>query len=290
MTLEVPDLNTAHGFIVGAIDRYTTCIVGFEPLQSASETVRTTSSPYVSTIVEASTTLPEQVLSAGALVLGTSLWVFGYKLVRPVNFCAGAYFGSTLALLLMKIFLPAVASCGIIVSVGTASGLIVGVLCALKRAAVLVVLGLVAGEIVGDLVYKSVLSQVAPEYVAFGCIGFFSVLIGALFGHVGDFAWKLGCAFFGAYIMIVSFLKLALIPYVPNGYQFQDFIAFQPDISLAASLGSEYASTILGSPYVYGPTIALLLLTTAGTWLQVRLLKQARMAAVNTDKEQLIAK
>mmetsp|Transcript_49963 Transcript_49963/g.99488 ORF Transcript_49963/g.99488 Transcript_49963/m.99488 type:complete len:291 (-) Transcript_49963:388-1260(-) len=290
MGIEVPDLNTAHDFIVGAIDRYSTCIASFAPLQSASETVRSASSSYVSPIMEASTSLPEQILSLATLALGAALWALGYKLVRPVNFIAGAYFGSTMSLLLLKIFAPTLTSCSLIVAVGTVSGLIVGVLCALKRAAVLIVLGLVAGEIVGDLVYKSLLSSVAPEYVAFGCIGFFAVLMGVLFGHVGDFAWKLGCAFFGAYLMIESFLKLLLIPYVPNGYKFREFVTFQPDISQAVSKGGEYASFVVASPFVWGPTVVLIVLTSVGTWLQVRLLKQARLAAVNTDKEQLIAK
>jgi len=193
-----------------------------------------------------------------------------------------------MSLLLLKIFAPALTGCAVIVPVATVCGLTVGVLCALKREAVLVVLGLVAGEIVGDIFYKFLLSSITPEYVVFGCIGFFAVLMAALFGHIGDFAWKLGCAFFGAYLIIVSILKLVFIPYVPNGFKFNDFITFQPDF--LSRKGGESASTILGSPFMWGPTIALVGLTIGGTWLQVRLLKQAQLAAINTDKEQLISK
>lgn len=287
MALEVPDLSTAHQFIVGAVDRYTTCFGDFDPLQHVAATVGSTSSPYVSMVMAASASLPSQVMSVVSLVLGGALWVFGYKLVRPVNFCAGAYLGSTLSLLLLKILAPTLTSCAVIVPVGTASGLLLGVLCALKRSAVLVVLGIVTGEIIGDLFYKTFLSAVAPEYIAFGCIGFFSVLVGVLFGHVGDFAWKLGCAFFGAYMMIASTMKLVLIPFVPNGYKFEDFLTFQPDIRQAASQTGDYASTIFGSPYMYGPTLLLLALTVVGTSLQVKLLKMARTAS---DQERLIAK
>ena len=54
-------------------------------------------------------------------------------------------------------------------------------LCALSRGSVLAVLGLVAGEIVGDVVYKSFLMPFgAPEYAAFFCIGFFAVLAKAM--------------------------------------------------------------------------------------------------------------
>ena len=75
-------------------------------------------------------------------------------------------------------------------------------------------LGLVAGEIVGDLFYKTFLASVFPDYVAFGCIGFFAVLLAAVAGNLGDFAWKLGCAFFGSYIALVSFIKLVSDPAV----------------------------------------------------------------------------
>ena len=212
-------------------------------------------------------------MSGAALLVGVALLVFGYKLLRPVNFFAGTYLGGTFALLMLNIFAPAFASCPIIVVATSASGLLLGVLCALKRTSLLVVLGLVVGEIIGDLFYKTILARVAPEYVAFGCIGFFSVLTGVLAGNAGDFAWRVGCSFFGAYLVVANFLRLAVVPYAPDSVKFEGFLAFRPDVTQTIARASQYQDTILGSPYVYGPVIVLLLLTVAGAELQSRLFK-----------------
>ena len=99
----------------------------------------------------------------------------------------------------------------------TTGVLLLGVLCGMKRSSMLVVLGVILGEIVGDNFYKLFLAAYVPEYIAFGCIGFFSVLLAVLMGHVGDFAVKVACAFFGAYMVTCNLVKLALIPYVPGG-------------------------------------------------------------------------
>ena len=267
--LEVPDLDHANKFISGSIDRFSQCFVSFELLKTTSDF----STPVTVAIASTAASAPAQLMSGAAFLVGVALLVFGYKLLRPVNFFAGTYLGGTFALLMLNIFAPAFASCPIIVVATSASGLLLGVLCALKRTSVLVVLGLVVGEIIGDLFYKTMLARLAPEYVAFGCIGFFSVLTGVLAGNAGDFAWKVGCSFFGAYLVVANFLRLAVVPYAPDSVKFEGFLAFRPDVTQTIARASQYKDTILGSPYVYGPVVVLLLLTVAGAELQSRLSK-----------------
>lgn len=273
MLLEIPDLEHANKFISGSMDRFSKCFVSFELLKTTSASVADFSMPVAVAIASTTASAPAQLMSGAAFLVGVALLVFGYKLLRPVNFFAGTYLGGTFALLMLNIFAPALASCPIIVLATSASGLLLGVLCALKRTSVLVVLGLVVGEIIGDLFYKTMLARLAPEYVAFGCIGFFSVLTGVLAGNAGDFAWKVGCSFFGAYLVVANFLRLAVVPYAPDSVKFEGFLAFRPDVTQTIARASQYKDTILGSPYVYGPVVVLLLLTVAGAGLQSRLSK-----------------
>ena len=270
----------------GSYDKYTQCVVNFQLLQAISGPVGELTAPVTKTIVSTAQSLPAQIMSAAAVLVGVLLLVYGYRLVRPVNFVAGAYLGSVGSLVLLNIFAPALASCPAIVSVATTCGLALGAACSLKREAVLVVLGVVAGDIIGDLFYKTFLATAFPEYVAFGCIGFFAVLAGVLAGHAGDFAWKLGCAFLGADLAVNNFIKLVLVPYVPDGVKFEAFLAFRPDVTQAVQRASEYQGTLFGSPYVYGPVLVLILLTAVGTWLQQGLLTAAQKA----DNERLIMK
>ena len=101
---------------------------------------------------------------------------------------------------------------------------------------------------------------------------------------MGDFAWKLGCAFFGSYITISSFIKVAMLPL---GFtQFEAFIAFRPEPATVIARAGEHAGTIFGSPFVYGPVLLLIASTAAGTWVQVKLLKREE----TSDRERLIGR
>ena len=61
------------------------------------------SSVAAGAVLGAASSFPSQVFSAGLVLLGGALLLYGYKLVRPVNFAAGAYLGGTLSLLLLKL-------------------------------------------------------------------------------------------------------------------------------------------------------------------------------------------
>jgi len=283
MSISVPSLDAANSFISGSYDRYTSCISSYEIVTQATSVVSTQAGAATGLVTQFVGSLPQQVMSGAALVVGLVLMVYGYKLVRPVNFAAGAYLGWTASLLLLTIFAPALNSCPAILAVGTCSGLLVGLLCAMKRASVLAVLGVVAGEMVGDVFFKTFLASVAPEYVAFGCIGFFAVLLAVLSAYAGDFAFQAFCAFFGSYLAVVNFTKLVLVPYAPNGSQFLPFLSYKPELTQVLVSGQ----AIAGSPYLYGPALAVLALTAFGTWAQVSLLARAKKAE---DLQRLIAK
>ena len=109
--------------------------------------------------------------------------------------------------------------------------------------------------------------------------------LAVLVGNVGDFAVKVATAFFGSYLFLTNGLKLAstLVP-PPYGPSLLAFNTFKPELSLA--LSSSSVDTLIGSPYIYGPAIGLVLLTIVGTAVQVRLLK----AAQTSDMESLIRK
>jgi len=286
MSLDVPDLASSKAFFAGSVDRFSTCVSSFGPVTAVSGVVTEKTGVVTGLVTSVTSSWPTQVFSAGIVVLGVMLMLYGFKMVRPVNFAAGAYAGSTTSLLLLNIFAPTLTNCGAIVGVGVACGLLVGLLCALKRGSVLAVLGLVAGEIIGDVVYKTFLLPLrVPEYGAFFCIGFFAVLCAVIVGQVGDFAVQVACAFFGAYMALTSGLKLAatLSP-PPYDAQLLAFGAFKPELSLALA---DDVDTITGSAFIYGPAIALLVLTAIGTYVQGNLLAASTKPG---DMESLIRK
>jgi len=282
-SVEVPDLQSANTFIAGSYTKYSTCISSYEVMATASNVITTQAGSISAVAAQQIGSVPEQVISGLTLVVGIILMFLGYKLVRPVNFAAGAYLGYTASLILITIFLPSLSSCPAILATGTVSGLLVGLLCAMKRASVLAVLGVVAGEMIGDLFYKTFLAQILPEYVAFGCIGFFAVLLAVLSAYAGDFAFQAFCGFFGSYLVVVNVIKLVLVPYAPNGQSYLAFLSFKPELTQILVSGQAVA----GSPYVLGPVVAVALLTTIGTYAQVVMLAKARQAE---DTHRLIGK
>ena len=283
MSISVPDLNTANAFVSGAYDRYTSCLTSYELVNTAASAVGGSAGAASTYAVQAVTSLPQQVLGGGTLLVGLVLMVYGYKLVRPVNFAAGSYLGWTASMILLTILAPTLTACPIIIAAGTASALLVGLLCAMHRTSVLAVLGIVAGEMLGDVFFKTFLASVAPEYVAFGCIGFFAVLLAALSAYAGDFAFQVFCAFFGSYLATSNFVKLVLVPYAPNGASYLPFLSFKPEFTQVLVSGQ----AVFASPYLYGPVLVVLGLTAAGTYAQAAMLAAAKKAE---DMQSLIGK
>ena len=104
-------------------------------------------------------------------------------------------------------------------------------------------------------------------------------------GQVGDFAVQVACAFFGSYMALTSGLKLAA-SFSPPPYNAQllAFSSFKPELSLALA---DDANKLVSSPFIYGPAIALVLLTAIGTHVQGKMLAAATHPG---DMETLIRK
>ena len=246
MSLTIPDLSTSTTFVTSAVDGFGTCVASIStPIASVTTVVTDQTTAATSFITTAAASWPSQVFSVGMLLAGALLLLYGYKMVRPVNFVAGCYLGGTLSLLLLNIFAPTLTSCAAIVATGAASGLLLGFLCALKRASMLTLLGLVAGEILGDVAYKTFLLPLgAPEYAAFFCIGFFAVLLAVLVGQVGDFSVKPVCSFFGAYRSTNSSRRRA------RGPAHTATASCPTPSSRSWNASASRHTTLIGSPYV----------------------------------------
>lgn len=283
MSLEVPDLATANAFVSGSYDKYSSCVASYDIITTTTGAVSAQAGVATSYFVQIASSLPAAIFGTLTMIAGVVLMFYGFKLVRPVNFAAGAYLGWTTSLILLTVFAPNLASCPAILSLGTVSGLLVGVLCAMKRASVMAVLGVVAGEMLGDVFFKTFLASVAPEYVAFGCIGFFAVLLAVLSAYAGDFAFMAFCSFFGAYLAVSNFVKHVLVPYSSGGASYLPFLTFRPELTQMLVSGQ----TIIGSPYLYGPVLVIALLTAVGTSWQVTMLAKSKKAE---DMQGLIGK
>ena len=125
----MPDLQTANDFIRNSYSQYTQCVTGIGLVTQITGIASGVATP----VVDGYKTLTAQVINSALLVEGVTLLTLGYKLIRPVNFVAGAYLGGTVSMLLLKIFLPAVANCLATITLVSASGLLLGVLCMAKR-------------------------------------------------------------------------------------------------------------------------------------------------------------
>ena len=112
------------------------------------------------------------------MALGALLLSVGFMLIRPINFAVGCYLGGSITLLLITLFAPVTTGCGIIVWFPVFAALGVGGLCAWKRGSMFAIIGLIIGEIAGRLVYNLTMRPLGlPEYLAFSCISFFSVVV-----------------------------------------------------------------------------------------------------------------
>lgn len=191
---------------------------------------------------------------------------------------------------------------------GTVAGsaLLVAMVCVVKRKSMYVLLGLIAGEIIGKFVY-----QLALERSGYGTntlyvsIGFFAVVVRApptrqpartlarcplppprawlvaqalgtralqqgayAVKEIGDLAWMICTALMGAYFTVTSLTELVLIPYLPDGKDYAAFLSYRPSPIQMADVDVQ-VSTITGSQYLWAPIGAIALLTLIGLLTQL---------------------
>ena len=168
------DLDSASEVVSQAHSQFITCAMSFGPVaQTAAliigkhEEVRSHSQTWGQEVWDG------LLVAAGLVIL-----FFGFASVRPVNFAFGTYLGGSLSLLLMTLFGPLQADCAFVFGVPLMSALASGLLFVWKESSMFAVFGLFAGELAGRLVFDFLLAPTgAPDYLAYSCIGFFSVVV-----------------------------------------------------------------------------------------------------------------
>lgn len=187
--------------------------------------------------------LPALAFRGILLTSGLTLTLFGFALIRPVNFTFGAYLGGVVALSLLGQFTH---DPGCVMTVGVTLGgaLLLGALFALLRKSMYAVLGAVLGNGAGSFAFAALLGSGDEAWLPLGpearqdaryfVMGFCSVLGTLVTWHVGEGAWAFGTALLGAYLSVVALLELAVIPYVPNG-SLRSFRCLPPVIPGGAS-------------------------------------------------------
>jgi len=217
-------------------------------------------------------TTPWQAFSGATLALALALLFLGFYLVRIVNFVGGFYLGSSLSLFLITLFaaeLPVMQDCKVLLGTVAGSALLVAMVCVVKRKSMYVLLGLIAGEIIGKFVY-----QLALERSGYGTntlyvsIGFFAVVGAYAVKEIGDLAWMICTALMGAYFTVTSLTELVLIPYLPDGKDYAAFLSYRPSPIQMADVDVQ-VSTITGSQYLWAPIGAIALLTLIGLLTQL---------------------
>lgn len=220
-------------------------------------------------------------MSTAVLGLGILLVLFGYTLARPASLAAGGYLGGTVALLMLGIFAPAIEGCATILSVAGMGALIFGLICTLNRSVLLAVLGLIAGELIGRLLYKTVLQDLGvPVSGGYFFLGFFALLAAVLATQVGCLFVTICTALLGSYLCVGVLTEMVLVPYVDQGYL--EFLVFSP-LGMSLESMDRDIEQLSATHYLYVPLIAVLLLALFGSATQWRAQQRRRQQELPED-------
>lgn len=218
---------------------------------------------------------PWQAFSGATLVFSMALLFLGFYLVRAVNFVGGFYLGSSLSLFLLTLFAtgtPLMEDCTMLLSIVAASAVLLAIICVVKRKSMYVLLGLIAGEIVGKFFYHLLL-----EHSGYGTntlyvsIGFFAIVGAYAVKEIGDLAWMICTALMGAYFATTAIVELVLIPYLPDGKEYGSFLAYRPSPVEVAVDAHSHVSNVVASKYLWAPFGGMVLLTLIGLLTQLAL-------------------
>ena len=105
--------------------------------------------------LEAAQSVPWQAFSGLTLAISMLLMFLGWYLVRAVNLFGGLYIGASVSVFLLTFSAgtPLMGDCLAMISVVTVSSLLCAIICLVYRKSMYLVLGMIAGEIVGKFVY-----------------------------------------------------------------------------------------------------------------------------------------
>ena len=212
--------------------------------------VQTMANGALDTTVQTAESAPWQVFSGVTLACALGLLFLGWYLVRAVNFFGGLYIGASLSLFVLSLAatgtplvrpaygsaqesacasapelapslrrlewaLPGfwqAANCIAMLSIVSGSALLIAIICVVKRKSMYLLLGLIAGEIIGKFVYHLALEH--SEFFDFGTntlyvsVGFFAVLGAYAVKEIGDLAWMICTALMGAYFATTALVEL----------------------------------------------------------------------------------
>ena len=266
----VPEvIDTADALIHGDFDRSAvhsleTCFAGeVTMVQSMTNGVLTEG-------IQAAQSVPWQAFSALTLLISMLLMVMGWKLTFLVRAIGGLYIGASVSVFLLTFVAgtPIMGDCLMMLVFVTVCSLLSAIICWRFRKSMYIVLGMIAGEIVGKFVYHLCLE--ANDFgsnTLYISIGFFAA-VGAYFvAMVGDLAWMICTALMGSYFATTALVELVVVPYVPDGYNYAAFLAYRPSPNMSG-LHKDVHNFAM-SKYLWLPLGAMLLLTLVGLLVQL---------------------
>lgn len=212
--------------------------------------------------LEAANSMPWQAFSGVTLAVAMLLMFLGWYLVRAVNLFGGLYIGASVSMFLLTFSAgtPLMGDCVAMISVVTVSSLLSAIICLVYRKSMYLVLGMIAGEIVGKFVYHLCLESAGlGSNTLYITIGFFAMVGAYAVKEVGDLAWMICTALMGSYFATTALVELVVVPYVPDGYNYAAFLAYRPSPNVSG-LHKDVQNFAM-SKYLWAPLGAMLLLT-----------------------------
>lgn len=220
--------------------------------------------------LEAANSMPWQAFSGVTLAVAMLLMFLGWYLVRAVNLFGGLYIGASVSMFLLTFSAgtPLMGDCVAMISVVTISSLLSAIICLVYRKSMYLVLGMIAGEIVGKFVYHLCLESAGlGSNTLYITIGFFAMVGAYAVKEVGDLAWMICTALMGSYFATTALVELVVVPYVPDGYNYAAFLAYRPSPNVSG-LHKDVQNFAM-SKYLWAPLGAMLLLTLIGLLTQL---------------------
>ena len=261
--------HTADAWLHGDFDRSAvhvleTCFAGeVTMVQSMTNGVLTEG-------IQAAQSVPWQAFSVLTLVISMLLMFMGWQLGYLVRAVGGLYIGASVSVFLLTFdaWDLIMGDCLMMLVFVTVCSLLSAIICWRFRKSMYIVLGLIAGEIVGKFVYHLCLE--ANDFgsnTLYISIGFFAA-VGAYFvAMVGDLAWMICTALMGSYFATTALVELVVVPYVPDGYNYAAFLAYRPSPNMSG-LHKDVQNFAM-SKYLWAPLGVMLLLTLVGLLVQL---------------------
>jgi len=262
-------MDAAQAFVYGSFNRTSvhileTCFAGEVTI------VQSMTNGALTQTLEAAHSMPWQAFSGLTLAVAMLLMFLGWYLVRAVNLFGGLYIGASLSVFFLTFATdtPLMQNCLAMTSVVGVSALLCAVICLVYRKSMYLVLGMIAGEIIGKFVYHLLLESAGlGTNTLYISIGFFAVLCAYAVKEVGDLAWMVCTALMGSYFATTAIVELVVVPYVPDGYNYAAFLAYRPSPNVSG-LHKDVQNFAM-SKYLWAPLGAMLVLTVVGLLTQL---------------------